>query len=146
MRRRPGRRRTRGQALVEFALIIPIFLLVVVGLFDMGRAVFAYNAVANAAREATRLAIVDQTVANIQAKAAKHSIGLGIAPGSVQVQFLNADLTTTAPCNATPVPVGCIAQVKVTYQYNAATPIIGNLVGTITINSTSRLPVERSFP
>jgi len=41
---RLGRRRGargNGQALVEFALVIPLFLLLMVALFDMGRAVFA---------------------------------------------------------------------------------------------------------
>ena len=33
----------RGQAMVEFALIIPIFLLFVFGILDLGRAVYAYS-------------------------------------------------------------------------------------------------------
>ena len=46
--------------MVEFALVVPLFVLLLVGLFDVGRAVYAYNTVNNAAREAGRLAIVDQ--------------------------------------------------------------------------------------
>src|SRR4029077_3264030 len=53
-------RRGRGQALVEFALVIPIFLLLLIAIFDMGRAVFAYNTLTNAAREGARIAIVNQ--------------------------------------------------------------------------------------
>ena len=34
----------RGQALVEFALVIPIFVFLVMGIFDLGRAVYANNA------------------------------------------------------------------------------------------------------
>ena len=44
----------RGQALVEFAFIIPIFLLVVFGLVDLGRAVFVNNSLAEAARDGAR--------------------------------------------------------------------------------------------
>lgn len=50
--------RSRGQGLVEFALVIPIFIFVLLGMIDVGRAVWANNAVANAAREAARYATV----------------------------------------------------------------------------------------
>jgi len=45
----------RGQSLVEFALILPLFVLLVVGVFDLGRAFFAYIAISNAAREGVRV-------------------------------------------------------------------------------------------
>lgn len=48
----------RGQSLVEFALILPIFLMLLVGMFDLGHVVWTNNAIATAAREATRFAIV----------------------------------------------------------------------------------------
>lgn len=44
-----------GQSLVEFALILPIFVLLIVGVFDLGRAFFSYIAITNAAREGTRV-------------------------------------------------------------------------------------------
>ena len=47
-----------GQALVELSLILPIFLLLAVGIFDLGRAVFQLNTLAYAVREGTRYAIV----------------------------------------------------------------------------------------
>lgn len=47
-----------AQSLVEFALTLPIFLLVVTGLFDVSRAVWQENTLAFAAREGTRYAIV----------------------------------------------------------------------------------------
>jgi hypothetical protein len=48
----------RAQALVEFALVMPVFLLLVTGIFDAGRAVWQENTLAYAAREGTRYAIV----------------------------------------------------------------------------------------
>ncbi|MDQ6858443.1 MAG: pilus assembly protein [Chloroflexota bacterium] len=48
----------QAQALVEFALVLPIFLLLVTGIFDVGRAVWQENTLAYAAREGTRYAIV----------------------------------------------------------------------------------------
>jgi Flp pilus assembly protein TadG len=47
-----------GQTLVEFALILPIFLLLVLGFFDLGRAVFYYSSLSNAVREGTRDGVV----------------------------------------------------------------------------------------
>ena len=47
-----------GQALIEFALILPILLVVVIGTFDLALAVWQTNTLASAVREATRYAIV----------------------------------------------------------------------------------------
>ena len=47
-------RLARAQAMVEFALALPIFLLVIYGLLEAGRAVFMYSAVTTASREAAR--------------------------------------------------------------------------------------------
>jgi Flp pilus assembly protein TadG len=47
-----------GQSLVEFAFMLPIVLLIVTGIFDVGRAVWQENTLAYAAREGTRYAIV----------------------------------------------------------------------------------------
>ena len=48
----------QAQSLVEFALVLPIFLLLVTGIFDVARAVWQENTLAYAAREGTRYAIV----------------------------------------------------------------------------------------
>ena len=57
-RLRGFREEERAQALVEFALVLPIFLLIVTGIFDVARAVWQENSLAFAAREGTRYAIV----------------------------------------------------------------------------------------
>jgi Flp pilus assembly protein TadG len=49
---------SRGQALVEFALILPILVFLLTGFFDIGRVVLAHDALSHAAREAARYAIV----------------------------------------------------------------------------------------
>jgi len=47
-----------GQSLIEFALTLPLVLLIITGIFDTGRAVWQENTLAYAAREGTRYAIV----------------------------------------------------------------------------------------
>jgi Flp pilus assembly protein TadG len=50
--------RTEGQALVEFALVIPMFLALLFGVIDLGRVIWANDSLANAAREGARYASV----------------------------------------------------------------------------------------
>ena len=45
----------QGQSTIEFALILPLMVLIVVGIFEIGRAFFAYIAITNAAREGVRI-------------------------------------------------------------------------------------------
>src|SRR5262249_32157684 len=56
--RRPAAGGERGQAMVEFALILIPFFLLVLGILDWGRGIYAANVLSNAAREAARAGIV----------------------------------------------------------------------------------------
>jgi hypothetical protein len=47
-----------GQTLVEYALVLPVLLLLLLGIMDFGIVVFKYNTIANAAREGARFGIV----------------------------------------------------------------------------------------
>ncbi len=128
---------------MEFALIFPIFILMVFGLFDMGRAVFAYNTISNAAREAARVAIVDQTESVIDAKAMQRAVGLGVAADDVDVAYTLPG--TTTPCTS-PYGINCVASVTVEYTFTPATPIFSNLIGSIALRASTRMPVERTCP
>jgi TadE-like protein len=55
---RPGRSRAAGQAMVEFALVAPIFLLVLFSIVEFGRYVYTVQILNEAAREGARYAIV----------------------------------------------------------------------------------------
>ena len=141
----------RGQSMVEFALILPLFVLLLVGVFDFGRAVYAYNTINNAAREGGRFAIVDQSIPDIQAHAASHAVSLGIPVTDVEVEFrLIATPNVPNSCvgavpgadNNTVAIVDCIAIITVPYDYTAVTPIIGNIVGTIVMEGESRFKVD----
>ena len=60
----------RGQAIVEFALIAPIFLLLTMGVVDLGRGVLYNNMLSDAAREGARVGVVStKTVAEMCAQA-----------------------------------------------------------------------------
>jgi len=150
MKRRFRPAESRGQSLVEFALILPIFILVLVGIFDGGRLVFAYHTVNNAAREGGREATVNQTITDIQARAAEHAVALGIDPTTVSVDFrlpTGAGPNTPGSCNSavgTPQIYGCLAVVQVTYDYVPAIPLMATVMGrnVVTVTGEVRFPVE----
>jgi Flp pilus assembly protein TadG len=121
----------RGQTLVEFALIVPLFILIVLGLFDVGRAVYAYNTASNAARSAARVAIVNQDPVAIRAEARQQSPGLGVTDANI----------TLAHCTTW----GCTYSVTVEVPYDPVTPLIGSLFNP-TISSTASMPVENPNP
>ena len=134
---------SRGQALVEFALVVPLFLLLLFGILDLGRGVFAYNTIQNAAREAVRLAIVDQNEDAILDEAQQHAVGLNLQDSNVTLSFLQPG-TMTAPC-LTPIAISCEVELLIDYRFTPATPIIGTLIGNIDMSAASRQPVERSY-
>ena len=68
-----NRRGERGQALAEFALVLPLVLLFIAGIIEMGRAWNIKQAVTDAAREGARYTVVKDdeevtTLAQVQAK------------------------------------------------------------------------------
>jgi Flp pilus assembly protein TadG len=71
----------RGAAMVEFAIMLPLLLLVIAGIVDLGRAFFTQVTLTNAAREGARYAVVksDATVADVQARTLTAAPGLNPA-------------------------------------------------------------------
>jgi hypothetical protein len=139
-----ARRRDRraGQAMAEFAIVLPILLLILLAVFDVGRLVFAYNDITNAARNGARVAIVDQTVDKAR-DATKSSAGLGLKNSQVQVTYLTSDLS--GPCPS-PYQLGCVAKVEVSFDWQPITPVIGSVLGPITVKTDTTLPIERIYP
>ncbi len=89
-------RRHGGQSMVEFAVLAPIFFLLLLGTIDLGRAVYIYNTISDAAREGARAGIPFDTPlpTNTQVVAAVQSkLGGGF-------QLL------TDPCAGTPAVAG----------------------------------------
>ena len=164
--RRHGRARTRGQALVEMAFILPLFLLIFVALFDLGRAVFVYNTLTNAAREGARLAIVNQDTASIIARAKSQTAIAELNVPNVTVNFYQVQQSdgmpedgtggrALTPCPQSPpalgqthVAVGCLAVVSFEATYQPITPIVSNLLFKtgVTFTAKSVLPVEFTCP
>ena len=155
LRRRADRARgqSRGQGLVEFALVFPLFILLVMAIVDLGLSVFAYNSITNAAREGARLAIVNQDSAKVTARATSQASVARSQTVTVNYYQANPDGTpdTASPCpvgSATFIAVGCLAVVTFQGSYAPITPIIGSIVfkNGVTFTAMAVLPVEYSCP
>jgi hypothetical protein len=162
---RRRRDRVRGQALVEFAFIFPLIAVLAFAFIDLGRAAFQQNTLADAAREASRVAAVNQVdpvsgpwqcLANkpvedpaapgwtFRGCAMKAGSVLGVAGSDVTVSY-SAPPGTALKCSSE-LNIGCIASVTVVSRYFPITPVAGQLIGPITMSATSEIPIERLFP
>jgi Flp pilus assembly protein TadG len=140
----------RGQSLVEFALVIPLFLLLLIAVFDLGRGVFAYNTLTNAAREGARMAIVNQDSATIIARAKTSTAIVELNDPSVQIGFyvMADDGSPDFGDTCSPVAVGCLAVVSFEADYRPITPLISNIVfgSGVKFTAQSVLSVEYQCP
>lgn len=125
-----------GSALVEFALASILILTVLFGIIDMGRALFAFDWVSNAARIATRFAMVRGTsCTSLPGGCPAQQTGTtGDITNYLNTQAIGIDrskLTVTAWCDvgSTPFqPLPCTSpqgvNVKVQYEFSFVTPLI----------------------
>ena len=92
----------RGQALVEFALVLPILLILLLGIIDFARAWNVYQVLTDAGREGARGAVVDNGLdeAGIQnvviAAAGRAGIGLDASDITITLGTNRGDPTTVS--------------------------------------------------
>jgi Flp pilus assembly protein TadG len=123
-----------GQSLAEFALTLPLVLLLVFGFLDLGRAVYYYSAIGNAAREGARYASVRKLdlQSNVddqnEVKAVIQDYAVSLALDASKITF--------------PVPAQDYVTVAVEYDFAPVTPFINTL--TLQSESTMLLaPIAR---
>jgi len=75
----------RGQSLVEFALVLPVFLLLLIGIAEFGRAWMTRNILTGASREAVRIAAVQGNTASALSRANSILSSAGISGASVNI-------------------------------------------------------------
>ncbi len=122
----------QGQSMVELALVLPLFVLFIIGIFDLGRAFFAYIAITNAAREGARSYTFSPnftTTDNIKT-AVKYEIGTNTLINldklqSIQIQCGNSYTDVSADDAALKAcPAGQPIRVTVTYTQELILSVI----------------------
>ncbi len=151
---RPSHRASeRGQSLVEFALVLPMFAILLFGIIDFGRFVFTANSMNNGAREAARFA----SVANRPAECASLSRGAcatAIAqshawgvPGSSVTVTVTCERYSAGGTKSNPGIANCrtddLLLVKTQTEFTLVTPLIAQLLGDQTITGESRVAVNQ---
>lgn len=111
-----ARKRERGQALTEFALVLPLFILVMFAIAEIGWATRTYLITMNASREGARVAAVSSTTSDAVERAVDVSGGM-----------IRADEVAVVNHGST---AGQLVTVEVSYDYNYITPV-GHLVSRI---------------
>lgn len=122
----------KGQSLVEVALAMPILILIVAGILDVGRAYFTYVALTDAAAEgAAYAAIHPADTLQIIERATDSSNGLVVLEPEM-VSVVSGDTTPGNPITVT-----------VAYDYQILTPIISSLVpdGQLTMRAVAVQPI-----
>ncbi len=120
--------RQRGQATVELALGLPVVLLGVLLVVQVGLVVADQVRVVHAAREGVRVASVDDRAGEAR-RAAVEAAGLAPARTAVSVGDRG--------------PPGRTVRVEVTYRAPTDVPLAGALVPDITLSAQAVMRVER---
>jgi Flp pilus assembly protein TadG len=129
----------RGVAVVELALVLPIFALLLFGLFDVGRLVYVNAAVSQAAREGARWGSVagrSGNPAGMAAIRARTLAGMAAVPEATVSVTCSREGETVSGCRSTD-----MLTVDVRSRVVPFTPVIAQLVGTMTVTSVSRVQV-----
>jgi Flp pilus assembly protein TadG len=124
---RSGTQHECGQATVEAALVLPLVVLLLLAVVQVGLVVRAEVLVTHAAREAVRSAAVDADP-QAAAKAASGSTTLDPHRMTVQVHGRNGP--------------GSDVEVDVTYTMPTDVPLVGALLGDVTLHATATMRVE----
>ena len=124
----PKKLKQRGQALVEFALILPIFLLLLLAAVDFGRAYFTLQVVNNASREGARRGIIPGTVTSDVTTIVQSRLTSGGLAATPTITVTNVDGAGA----------GAETSVSVSYPFTTLTgTIIPGWTGTITLSQTT---------
>ena len=140
LRNRP---QTRGQALIEMAIILPLLLLFVLMAIDLGRVFFGWVGLTNAARIGASYAAAHPTAWGAPGDATQRAHY--VAQIQADANALNCVLPGSIPVPTFPngTALGDDAQVNLTCDFTILTPFVSQIIGgTLTIGAESVFPVR----
>lgn len=135
-----GRFGDRGAAAVEFAIVLPVLLIILLAVVDFGRLFFVQVSLNAASREGARAASIGRTADDVA------SIVQDSSPGTARLSSLGQTTSLGVvedPCAATPDDT---AVVEVSVPFDWVTPLellqfynSGSTLGRITLSSESEM-------
>jgi Flp pilus assembly protein TadG len=151
-----------GQALVEVALVLPVFILLLFGLVDAGRAIYTWNALSQAAQEGARLAAVQAGWIGITGTnctipmpditpAPTTPCPASLADLNSRVLLaVNRETAEFGPLTSSSVTLTCspacstgdTVTVKVGYTFTALTPVIGQVFNNLHMGASATMVVN----
>ena len=149
LERRRRRRRTRGQSLVEFALVLPLMLVLMAAVLDLGRVFYATITMNNAAREGAFQA--SQTPDSYQSgQACNTATNLVVCRVQLETKGSGITIAPTDIAMSCSVP-GCPEQanstvtVRVTGQFTLLTPLLSFVFGGQTMPMGAQAIAQREY-
>lgn len=115
----------KGQSLVEFALVLPVLLLLLFGIVDFGRIFHIYLTMDHAGREAARAASIGKTKEEITNTAVRYGESINLDGDNVFIS-----------------PSGNEVTIKIDYTATLLTPIFGDLIEEIPLSDSTTMRVE----
>lgn len=116
----------KGQSLVEFALVLPVLIMLLFGIIDFSNYFYKSLTIDHAGREAARAASIGQSEGDVKLVAQKQSFNdIGVVVNFVPTSDSEKE-----------------AKITITYSVKLLTPGVGSLVGTIPITNTTVMRVE----
>jgi Flp pilus assembly protein TadG len=144
----------RGAELIEFALIFPLLLLVIVGIIDFGFLFQRYEVLTNAAREGARMAVLpNYTDADVRTRVCAYLNSGGVPNTGCSANPMVTVTDETIPVGGGLPPIQARrVQVVYTHTYSFIGPIISLIGGTwtnaqsITATAVMRIEIQSTPP
>lgn len=122
----------KGQSLVEFAILLPLLLLIIMGIFEFGLMLNSYLTIHNSAREGARLGIVAGSNSEIS------ELISNISP-TLDTENLIVNITPAEGIRKS----GGTLTVEVIYDYQVSIPIISNILsGVVVLKAQTSMRIE----
>jgi Flp pilus assembly protein TadG len=140
----------RGQALVEFSIVLIPFLFLLMGVIDLGRGIYVNNGVAQAAREIARITATHPcvgtscTIGTSPETAAVIATQKGLVPGladpAATISISCTDITD-APIAGTACGPNDYVRVRIQVPFSVLTPLL-SMVAPTTLSTTTHVEIH----
>lgn len=143
--RKKGEKREKGQAMVEFALILPLLILLLCGIIDFGWIFGNQLILNNAVREAARNSAINFDESKLPSDAFNFALVYDVLESRTDNIMDIGDMVIPVPTVPIPTKPGDTIKVSASYPLPILTPVLSTILGgskTIQIHAQSSMRLE----